>query len=103
MMTRKQIQVAHALLACALALLAGCTAYPKKISSYEQAITDVDAITVMPPMFTLAELGAFGLMGADSVSNLVRRAENRHMESAHWRETSRQIEASIGFNTEHKA
>ncbi len=39
---------------------------------------------------TLAELGpSFGLTGTDSVSNLVRRAETRHKESANWRKTSR--------------
>ncbi len=53
---------------------------------------------------TLVELGpSFGLTGTDSVSNLVRRAEKRHKESANWRETARRIEASLGLNTEHKA
>ena len=53
---------------------------------------------------TLAELGpSFGLSGTDSVSNLVRRAEKRHNASPKWRRISRQIEASLDLNTEHKA
>jgi len=53
---------------------------------------------------TLRQLGpTFGLTGTDSVSNLVRRAERRHRQSAVWRKTVREIEASLGLNTEHKA
>jgi len=53
---------------------------------------------------TLAELGpTFGLVGTDSVSNLVRRAEKRHKESESWQETATKIEAALGLNTEHKA
>jgi chromosomal replication initiation ATPase DnaA len=53
---------------------------------------------------TLAELGpSFGLTGTDSVSNLARRAEKRHKESAKWRKTARLIVASLGLNTEPKA
>ena len=53
---------------------------------------------------TLAELGpAFGLDGTDSVSNLVRRAEQHHKESATWQETATKIETDLGLNTEHKA
>ncbi len=45
---------------------------------------------------TLAELGpCFGLTGTDSVSNLVRRAEKRHQQSARWRKTARKIELSL--------
>ncbi len=51
---------------------------------------------------TLAELGpTFGLVGTDT--NLVRRAEKRHKESASWQETATKIEAALGLNTEHKA
>ena len=51
----------------------------------------------------LSKLGpTFGLTGTDSVSNLVRRAERRR-QSAEWRKTVREIEASLGLNTEHKA
>jgi hypothetical protein len=53
---------------------------------------------------TLAELGpSFGLSGTDSVSNLVRRAEKRSRASPKWRRISKQIEASLQLNTEHKA
>jgi chromosomal replication initiation ATPase DnaA len=53
---------------------------------------------------TLSQLGpTFGLSGTESVSNLVRRAERRHRQSAGWRKTVREIEASLGLNTEHKA
>ena len=53
---------------------------------------------------TLTGLGlSFGLTGTDSVSNLVRRAEKRHKQSASWRTTAKQIEATLGLKTEHKA
>ena len=52
----------------------------------------------------LAELGTtFGLEGTGSVSNLARRAEKCHRESATWRATATQIEKALGLNTEHKA
>ena len=53
---------------------------------------------------TLRELGPwFGLTGADSVSNLVRRAERHYKESSKWRRQAKQIEITLGLNTEHKA
>jgi chromosomal replication initiation ATPase DnaA len=53
---------------------------------------------------TLRELGsAFGLTGTDSVSNLVRRAQQQFKESASWRKRASKIEASLNLNTEHKA
>jgi hypothetical protein len=39
----------------------------------------------------------------DNVSNLVRRAERRHYQSADWRKSVQQVKASLGLNTEHKA
>jgi hypothetical protein len=39
----------------------------------------------------------------DRVSNLVRRAANRRRQSSAWRKTVREIEVSLGLNTEHKA
>lgn len=52
---------------------------------------------------TLRELGpAFGLTGTDSVSNLVRRAEQQSKRSANWRMRAREIEATLHLNTEHK-
>ncbi len=52
---------------------------------------------------TLVGLGPyFGLTGTDSVSNLVRRAEKRHKQSASWRRKAEQVEATLGLNTEHK-
>ena len=51
-----------------------------------------------------ANLGQpFNLTGTDSVSNLVRRAEQRHRQSSDWRKTVGEIEAALGLNTEHKA
>ena len=53
---------------------------------------------------TLRALGPhFGLEGVDSVSNLVRRAEQRYTESRKWKHSARQIEAILRLNTEHKA
>ncbi len=53
---------------------------------------------------TLRELGPrFGLSGVDSVSNLVRRAEQRHKESSRWRQDATNIERKLHLNTEHKA
>ena len=53
---------------------------------------------------TLQELGPwFGLKGTDSVSNLVRRAEQRYQESPKWRRQTKQIETKLGLNTEYKA
>ncbi|EMI15474.1 hypothetical protein RMSM_07596 [Rhodopirellula maiorica SM1] len=53
---------------------------------------------------TLRELGPrFGLSGVDSVSNLVRRAEQRHKESSRWRQDAASIERQLHLNTEHKA
>jgi REP element-mobilizing transposase RayT len=53
---------------------------------------------------TLAELGpCFGLEGTDSAANLVRRAEKRRRESSKWRQRAKQVEASLGLNTEYKA
>ena len=52
----------------------------------------------------LSQLGpTFGLTGTDRVANLVRRAERRHLQSAGWRKTVQEVEASLGLNTEHKA
>jgi hypothetical protein len=53
---------------------------------------------------TLRELGpAFGLTGTDSVSNLVRRAQQQSKRSADWRMRAGEIEATLRLNTEHKA
>ena len=53
---------------------------------------------------TLAQLGpSFGLTGTDSVSNLVRRAEQRYRQSANWRKTATEIEATLHLKTEHRA
>ena len=53
---------------------------------------------------TLRTLGPhFGLEGVDSVSNLVRRAEQRYTESRKWKHSAKQIEAILRLNTEHKA
>jgi hypothetical protein len=53
---------------------------------------------------TLGDLGpSFGLLGVDSVSNLVRRATKRNTESNEWRRQTREIETALGLNTEHKA
>jgi len=53
---------------------------------------------------TLEELGiAFGVNGTGSVSNLVRRAEQRRKESRKWSSRQRKIEVSLGLNTQHKA
>ncbi len=45
----------------------------------------------------------FGVKGTDSVSNLVRRAEERYNESSKWRKQAKEIETKLGLNTEHKA
>ena len=53
---------------------------------------------------TLQELGeAFGLSGIGSVSNLVRRAEQRRKESKAWITRQHEIEKSLSLNTQHKA
>jgi hypothetical protein len=50
---------------------------------------------------TLGELGpAFGLTGTDSVSNLVRRAQQRFKGPASWRKRASKIETSLHLNTE---
>ena len=45
----------------------------------------------------------FNLIGTDSVSNLVRRAERRHHQSVSWRKTVQAVDTSLGRNTEHKS
>ena len=53
---------------------------------------------------TLRELGpAFGLTGTDSVSNLVRRAQQQFKGSASWRKRASEIETSLHLKTEKKA
>ena len=53
---------------------------------------------------TLKELGvAFGVNGIGSVSNLVRRAEQRRKESRTWSIRQLKIETSLGLKTQHKA
>jgi hypothetical protein len=50
---------------------------------------------------TLRELApAFGLTGTDSVSNLVRHAEQQFKKSASWRKRASEISASIHLKTE---
>lgn len=52
---------------------------------------------------TLRQLGpAFGLTGTDSVSNLVRRAQQQAERSASWRKSANEIEATLHLNTEYK-
>ena len=53
---------------------------------------------------TLDELGAsFGLEGTGSVSNLVRRAEQRRKESRKWSNRQQKIEGSLGLKNQPKA
>jgi hypothetical protein len=53
---------------------------------------------------TLDELGAsFGLEGTGSVSNLVRRAEQRRKESRKWSNRQHKIEGSLGLKNQPKA
>jgi len=51
----------------------------------------------------LRELGlAFGLTGTDSVSNLVRRAQQQSKRSTSWRKGASEIDVTLHLNTEHK-
>jgi hypothetical protein len=53
---------------------------------------------------TLDQLGPlFGVSGVGSVSNLVRRAERRRSRSTAWVRQAREIERSLGLNTQDKA
>ncbi len=53
---------------------------------------------------TSRKLGpAFGLTGTESVSNLVRHAQQQSKRSASWRMKASEIEATLQLNTEHKA
>jgi len=44
-----------------------------------------------------------GLTGTDSISNLVRRAQQQSKPLASWRMRASEIEATLRLNTEHKA
>jgi putative transposase len=53
---------------------------------------------------TLEELGThFGVSGTGSVSNLVRRAEQRREKSRSWSTRQHKIEKTLGLKTQHKA
>ena len=53
---------------------------------------------------SLQELGKhFGVEGIGSVSNLVRRAEQRRQKSRQWSTRLSQIETSLGLKTQNKA
>ena len=45
----------------------------------------------------------FGIEGTGSVSNPVRRAEQRRKKSKTWPNRQHKIEESLGLNTQHKA
>jgi len=52
---------------------------------------------------TSRKLGAaFGLAGTDSVSNLVRRAQQQTKRPSGWRMKASEIGATLQLNTEHK-
>jgi hypothetical protein len=45
----------------------------------------------------------FNLTATESVANLVRRADRNDRQSADWRKTVQEVEASLDLNTKHKA
>ncbi len=56
-----------------------------------------------PPRIPFAGAHYHVVKGVDSVSNLVRRAEQHCTESRKWKHSAIQIEPTLGLNTEHKA
>jgi chromosomal replication initiation ATPase DnaA len=52
--------------------------------------------------WTGVSLEKFGVEGIGSVSNLVRRAEQRRKTSSEWSTRQSKIETSLGLKTQHK-
>jgi len=72
----------------------------RRVSQF--AARSEDGGIVMPTLdgATLSQLRpTFGLTGTHRVSSLLRRANRRHHQSAAWRNTAREVEASRGPNT----